>query len=537
MHISHLPELIRRVSFVQAIYCVTDNTLCSQDLIRQLENRVGQVVRAVECGKQFVILALPHYALLELSEIVVRQSSDVNDTKQNLQGLIEALLDRPHDAGSAIQAQKSLVTQSTTSHLTHDIHYYKAKFFPRMARSMLNTAAKRVGIETPRVVDNFVGSGTTLLEASLLGFPSIGLDIDPLSVLIAQTKTDALMLDSAFVAHEVGSALSMLIDPPKGQLSLFDYIDDASISDEIRFPDWLMKNRRMTPAIAEKLAGEIRSIQRVIACCDPELRNFFRVLMSDAIARRVRFRFLGTGVGRFSLSFSETPLARLYARSLKHYVKVVAACEWLREHLHLNLATATAMLGDARNVPHNLGRFDVLLTSPPYLPAASGRESYAKARTPSLIALGMMSHTNVDELANGSVGSMDAGEVELSSLTEPEREVVMWLQKDELREIKAIPTARYFLDMRQTLAEMKHMLHPGAMAVIVSGKQSTFYKFSSREVLYTVMAAEILADEAERAGFIVQGLFDLPLRKSNMNARPRSLDDYYETLIVLQKPN
>jgi len=34
----------------------------------------------------------------------------------------------------------------------------------------------------------------------------------------------------------------------------------------------------------------------------------------------------------------------------------------------------------------------------------------------------------------------------------------------------------------------------------------------------------------------VEALHDIKLFKSNANARPRSLDDYYETLIMLRKP-
>ena len=51
-------------------------------------------------------------------------------------------------------------------------------------------------------MDNFVGSGTTLLEASTLGISSIGIDIDPLSVLISQAKLQSTRLDSATVNDE-----------------------------------------------------------------------------------------------------------------------------------------------------------------------------------------------------------------------------------------------------------------------------------------------------------------------------------------------
>jgi hypothetical protein len=190
---------------------------------------------------------------------------------------------------------------------------------------------------------------------------------------------------------------------------------------------------------------------------------------------------------------------------------------------------------DTRRIPGDVGQFDIALTSPPYLPASSGRESYAKARAPSLIALGMASHEGVDSLVDDAVGSMDSASVELSALTDGEREVVRWLEQDELRAPKAGPTARYFLDMRQSFAEMYRVLRPGGLAVVVSGKQSTFYRFATREALYVARSAELLADEAQRAGFAVEALHDMPLKKANRNARPRSLDDYHETLIVLRK--
>jgi ubiquinone/menaquinone biosynthesis C-methylase UbiE len=90
--------------------------------------------------------------------------------------------------------------------------------------------------------------------------------------------------------------------------------------------------------------------------------------------------------------------------------------------------------------------------------------------------------------------------------------------------------------MRQALTEMGRVLLPGGRAVVVTGKQSTFYRFATREALYVVPAAAILAEEAERAGFEVSALHDIQLKKANMNARPRSLDDYYETLIMLRRP-
>ena len=292
----------------------------------------------------------------------------------------------------------------------------------------------------------------------------------------------------------------------------------------------------MTSELARLLEDEITLLRVAITGAEPPAASLLHVLLSDAIARRVRMRFLGTGVGRFSLTLARTPAPQIMARSLERFVKTAAAIDWFRCVLGLQPAEARVFQADARRLPDDLGEVDIVLTSPPYLPASSGRESYARARALSLIALGITDPLEVDELVDESIGSMQGNGALFGDLTAEERQLVDWLQRDSLRAIKAEPTARYFLEMRQAFGEMVRVLRPGGLAVVVSGKSSTFYNFSTREVLYVARSAELLAEEAARAGFQVQALHDLQLQKANKNARPRSLDDYYETLIFLQKP-
>jgi hypothetical protein len=162
------------------------------------------------------------------------------------------------------------------------------------------------------VLDNFVGSGTTLLESSLLGMDSVGLDIDPLSVLIARAKVGALEMDSGQVAEAVGLALERLRAASNGQRSLFDaaplafsppHRNGDGLGVGIVFPRWLLTNRRMTPEMAAELSREIEAARGYLAM-RAEVSDLFRVLLSDAVTRRIRMRFLGTGVGRFALTFS-----------------------------------------------------------------------------------------------------------------------------------------------------------------------------------------------------------------------------------------
>ena len=68
----------------------------------------------------------------------------------------------------------------------HDLHEYKAKFWPQFVRSAIN-------IECPisancLVLDPMMGSGTTAVEALSLNHRVVGFDINPLSCLITEAK-------------------------------------------------------------------------------------------------------------------------------------------------------------------------------------------------------------------------------------------------------------------------------------------------------------------------------------------------------------
>ncbi len=62
-------------------------------------------------------------------------------------------------------------------YVTHGLHPYKGKFYPQLAKGLMNVCALRAGA---RVFDPFCGSGTTLLEGYLNGQRTLGCDINPL---------------------------------------------------------------------------------------------------------------------------------------------------------------------------------------------------------------------------------------------------------------------------------------------------------------------------------------------------------------------
>src|SRR3990172_1697130 len=76
-----------------------------------------------------------------------------------------------------------LLTRRVLRYGPHGVHEYRGKFFPQLVRSLLNIGGVNRG---DIVLDPMCGSGTAPVEASLLGCQAIGVDINPLSVLMSQ---------------------------------------------------------------------------------------------------------------------------------------------------------------------------------------------------------------------------------------------------------------------------------------------------------------------------------------------------------------
>lgn len=78
--------------------------------------------------------------------------------------------------------------EENTRYLTHNYHPYSSKYIPQIPKNLMQIFSKKKDL----ILDNFVGSGTTLVECSLLSRNGIGVDINPLACLISKVKTTIL---------------------------------------------------------------------------------------------------------------------------------------------------------------------------------------------------------------------------------------------------------------------------------------------------------------------------------------------------------
>jgi len=71
------------------------------------------------------------------------------------------------------------------SYLSHGIHTYTAKLIPQIPKYFI----EKYSNYGDTIFDPFCGSGTTLLEAKLSHRNSVGIDLNPLAILISKVKT------------------------------------------------------------------------------------------------------------------------------------------------------------------------------------------------------------------------------------------------------------------------------------------------------------------------------------------------------------
>jgi len=237
-------------------------------------------------------------------------------------------------------SERDLPERERTKHV-HRLHPYLGKFIPQLVEVLL----ERYFRPGQHVLDPFAGSGTTLVQALESGLDATGVDVAAFNCLLMGVKTRRY--DPFLLEQELRAAHARV-----GELST-------------ERPNTFVR-RWFAPQAARELLGFRALIE------DYEHADVLRVVLTRA-ARSAR------RTAHFDLDFPRTPQVEPYwcHKHRRECRPVGTASQFLRRYTLDTLArlkefsrvrargrNAAVVHGDVREL--ELGRFDGVLTSPPY---------------------------------------------------------------------------------------------------------------------------------------------------------------------------
>ena len=235
-----------------------------------------------------------------------------------------------------------------TKEYTHCYHAYPAMMIPQVARTLIECYSPKDGCHF--LFDPYMGSGTSLVEASLKGINSVGTDINPLARLISQAKT------THFDVGEVEECIAEI------QLFPFMFSEEKVIrTDFSRISNYSFWYSELTLL-------KLSYISQAIDSFEDKVQLFFKIALSEVV-REVSF----TRNGEFKrFRMAEDKIKRFNPDVFGLFEsKVFRNLEGLKNYNKAN-GNATAKVCDFNTVyeiPDDIipdESVDMIVTSPPY---------------------------------------------------------------------------------------------------------------------------------------------------------------------------
>lgn len=357
-----------------------------------------------------------------------------------------------------------------TGYITHCYHRYPAKFIPQVARRLIERHS-RAG-ET--VLDPFMGSGTTLVEAAVKGRRARGIDINPAAILASRAKTRPIAPDRLAKALARFNSELELLARARDLAVLFTPPKPILPSNRERLDWWFPRDQQ------RRLGSILRVIEDVE---DKGVRDFLRCGFSHVLKTASYWLMKSSKPTRDKQKVANgvpNPVAPLRRHLAKMERANLRFWETLPEAMRKSSAV-DVQAGDARKLPWRAGSVDLVVTSPPYV------TSYEYADLHELTSLWLGGLADLAVTKDQFIGSSAArGRGEAEARSEIGGKIVAALR--EQSQAKAEETRQYFLDMEDVFRELRRVLKPGGALCNVIGNTS----LKGVEVLNAEVHAEIL---------------------------------------------
>jgi len=375
------------------------------------------------------------------------------------------------------------------SHI-HPVHPFPARMAPSIVWDNLPDNGKPL-----RILDPMAGSGTSLVIARARGHHAVGCDTDPLAVLIANAWCSDFSSDR--LSQRSRSILDEAVEKAKELTPEKAYPSQADDETKQFINFWFDDNSRVQLA--------------ALSCCISHVDNSEeKNLLWTAFSRLIITKKLGVSL---AMDVSHSRPHRKYEQApVSPFDKFLDAVEYIMRKApfrdgNVEVAPANVTKGDARSLPFSSNKFDLVITSPPYLNAID----YIRGHKLSLVWMG---HT-VKSLR--SVRSTNIG-IERSASLSATGEMLSILKQmgdlDSLDERYRGMIMRYLNDMSNVLSECRRVLKDSGQALFVIGNSAI------RGV--RIKNSEALIRLAQKGGFKLSSRTSRPLPESRRYLPPPS---------------
>lgn len=351
------------------------------------------------------------------------------------------------------ELRKEVTFQNSKKMEIHNWFQYTQGFSP----GLLGYYVEKWDInKSKKLLDPFVGSGTSLLFSQFRGIPSEGWDISPLAVLLSESKTtNFIEFDIETIKRKLGK----------------DILEVNDLKDLDNYPLQIVKH--LKKSFPEQTLKEILSVRNAIKRVEnKDLQNiclvaFISTLEKSSYIRKhgSHYRFMNTentGVQR-KLDFANIDYKQNFYSKLEEIIREIGKNQSRR-------AESIVKLQDARfgKISGDLATF--VITSPPYL----NRNNYIAQSKIEMFLSGLL--TTFDEyrdLTKKTLRShVEAGPIE--EIPSLECSYVgeickIVLERGESYKGVSQMIEGYFDDMSKTMQNLADSLDSGAMVALAVG--------------------------------------------------------------------
>jgi len=360
-----------------------------------------------------------------------------------------------------------------SGYASHNFHSFPAKFPPQLPRHFIEAITKPGDV----VLDPMQGSGTTILEALLTGRQAIGIDIDPLALLITSVKTTPLEPNLVLQTSKdiLYNATAAYGDRTKTLLRTLESCWDTETREFIDY--WFDTDTQL---------ALMALILEIVKIDDLALKNFFKLAVSAIVItktggvslaldlahtrpHRAKLIYRESGEILEGLEYLEKP-----TKNIKYATKYLRSpFNEFEKRVENNVKgllssrdvtyRAKVIFSNAERLPLPDNSIDLIVTSPPY---ASNAIDYMRAHKFSLVWLGIP----IQELSikrGEYIGGEMLRNVEFQKLPDYTANVVSEIST--LDHIKGQVLRRYYSEMTRVLQEMFRVLKPYKSSIVVVG--------------------------------------------------------------------